>query len=263
MIKEIVHFFSAARMEQIVFAYIIGKHQQHRIIQIAVNRMPQMQPHGRITVDCHARREKFARLFESLRKEVNHLTAIHINHGDRLPLFNINFQARTGLYQILSNHFSTSFLLLVNTKSNPILIFLFFMIIHHLFSIFQCFSRFHIFFTVIFMFSGRKGRFSGRERRGREAGGRKFPAVRTPAGGTKLSGKRRGLRRGGAGACGRRAINVGTLSARTEHPNGFACGCTGRDFVRRHPASCACTAATCLRLPARELTKFAPRAAVY
>ena len=105
MIKEIVHFFSAARMEQIVFAHVIGKHQQHRIIQIAVNRMLQMQPHGRITVDCHARREKFARLFERLRKEVSHLTpSISITPESFQHLFSTAHQ-----YKITSDSYISLF----------------------------------------------------------------------------------------------------------------------------------------------------------
>ena len=216
MIKEIVHFFSAARMEQIVFAHVIGKHQQHRIIQIAVNRMLQMQPHGRITVDCHARREKFARLFERLRKEVSHLTpSISITPESFQHLFSTAHQ-----YKITSD----SYISLFDDYTSFVFHFpVLFCVFIYFLRLFPCFLA-------------KKADFQTVNGRGREAGGRKIPAVRTPVGGTKLSGKRSGPRHGGAGACGRRAINVGTLSAGTEHPPGFACGCTGGDFFRRHPA---------------------------
>ena len=87
-----------------MFSDIVRNDLQHGTVQVGVDRIPDPQTKGPITVNRHPRRKELLSISRGLGKKVNDLSAVNIYYGDRLPLSDIDPSARAGVNENLHFH---------------------------------------------------------------------------------------------------------------------------------------------------------------
>ena len=104
VVEKIVHLRAAAGVEQIVFAHIVRNDAEHGAVQVCIDGVADAQAQRVVAVDGHARGEELAHIPGELRKEVGHLTPLHVHDGDCLAGNRADTFARAGGDDVFFSH---------------------------------------------------------------------------------------------------------------------------------------------------------------